>query len=229
MRKISFKTSQGRVEVDFGESIGYCVSLSGGIDSAIALYCLVKAMDDDYDYKPIYAITTMNRTDKACGYHAQLIIDWIKRKFPKVEIDHFITSTILDGTSKSKIANEYCFKLFKKKKIDVWIDGVTRNPKDNSFKYIDHEDPFSVASENFRNEKLEMYKQLYEYPADKKGTGPIRIRPWANIDKKGLYEISQKLNITGRIIILTKSCTHRKKYKCGICWWCQERKWAFND
>ena len=41
---------------------------NGGIDSGTLLYCIRKTMTDHNKFKPIYAITTQNKNDKACGY-----------------------------------------------------------------------------------------------------------------------------------------------------------------
>ena len=56
----------------------------------------------------------------------------------------------------------------------------------------------------------------------------VRLRPFANINKKGVCEITEQKKIRTRLLMITKSCTDGKQYKCNTCWWCQERHWGFN-
>lgn len=62
-------------------------------------------------------------------------------------------------------------------------------------------------------------------------------RPWTNIDKKKIAEIYKEYDLIDSLFPLTRSCEWTVNMideipdpgskHCGQCWWCQERKWGF--
>lgn len=217
---LQIETSQDKIDIPLDAELGYCLNVSGGIDSGTLLYCICKTMTDHNKFKPVYAITTQNKNDKACGYHAQLVIDFVRRKFPKVKIEHILVSSFLGGEHKASKSNRIVYDLYQDKKIDIYFDGVTRNPIDDSFKFTAPDKRY-VERISVRDKPLKR-EITYFY-------GLKRIRPWSNLDKRGIREITDKYNISIKLLLLTKSCTDGKMYECGTCWWCSERKWAYGD
>lgn len=73
-------------------------------------------------------------------------------------------------------------------------------------------------------------------PEELGGLGPVRIRsqsaliyqPWFDLDKTETIKLAQELKILDQVAILSHTCTERTELRCGICWQCQERQWAFN-
>lgn len=105
------------------------------------------------------------------------------------------------------------------------MDGVTMNPKTPDFVFKDPEKRYTkrIPERDIPLAREEIFPKEWGDIA-----GLRKIRPWNNIDKKGIAEITQQKKITTRLLLITKSCTDQVEYKCGTCWWCQERAWAFN-
>ena len=118
---LQIETSQDKIDIPLDAELGYCLNVSGGIDSGTLLYCICKTMTDHNKFKPVYAITTQNKNDKACGYHAQLVIDFVRRKFPKVKIEHILVSSVLSGAHKASKSDRIVYDLYQDKKIDFYI------------------------------------------------------------------------------------------------------------
>ena len=214
---LSLEISQGIIEIPIEKYKGIALCVSGGIDSATLLYIISEYITNNNLDTQLYALTVPNRTDSACGYHAQLVIDFVTRKFP-VNINHTIRSTIFDGGKKNQVMNEWFRELRKMRKIQCTLNGVTANPKDSSFKFIEP-------------------KNYYIKPLPERDGNPIKYKrregydhyfPFATTDKKGVCEITELKNITERLLLITKSCTSDVHYHCGECWWCQERTWGFS-
>ena len=50
------------------------------------------------------------------------------------------------------------------------------------------------------------------------------------MDKKDIARLYEEEGILDDLFPLTRSCENDDTldYHCGFCWWCDERKWAFN-
>ena len=71
------------------------------------------------------------------------------------------------------------------------------------------------------------------------GTEPTRIPPDANfsgwhfpfakMDKRETVELAHQIGILDEISELSHSCTETSGERCGSCWQCNERSWAFKE
>ena len=79
---LTLKISQGTIDIPIEKYKGIALAVSGGIDSATLLYIMSEYIHENNLNTQIYALTVPNKTDSASGYHAQLVIEFVKRKFP---------------------------------------------------------------------------------------------------------------------------------------------------
>ena len=211
-------TSQDTIDIDFTGYTGLGMYLSGGLDSATLLYCIGEYVTQENIDLTIYAITVPNKNDIACGHFASLVIQFVNRRFPKLNIEHIVKSISRGGGFKASEGLKVVMQLQSEGKIQGWIEGVTKNP-DDTFEFIEPNKHY-VTRIPERDHDMAKIKSI-----DK---NLIRLRPFANINKKGVCEITEQKKIKTRLLMITKSCTDGKQYKCNTCWWCQERHWGFN-
>jgi 7-cyano-7-deazaguanine synthase in queuosine biosynthesis len=60
------------------------------------------------------------------------------------------------------------------------------------------------------------------------GTGANVSQPWFDITKDVIVATAIECGLTD-IMIHSHSCTETPMIRCGVCWWCNERAWAFNE
>jgi tRNA(Ile)-lysidine synthase TilS/MesJ len=211
-------TSQDTIEFDFKDYKGLAIALSGGIDSATLFYCLAEYITvEKLDIK-LYPMTATSKQDVAASHAAGLVVNLIKKRFPNVFVEHIIRYTTLGGNFKKDVVNRIVTELYEKELIQAFIDGVTKNP-DSSFNFIPPDEHYS-AREEYRESDM---PKVIVFPDSQ-----TLFRPFAGINKKGICEITEQKNITKRLLLITRSCSHTRMYRCKKCWWCQERQWGFN-
>jgi 7-cyano-7-deazaguanine synthase in queuosine biosynthesis len=76
-------------------------------------------------------------------------------------------------------------------------------------------------------------------PEELIGTGPTRIAPdakftgwhfpFSTLTKRETVKLAHDLGVLEEISTLSHSCTETDGDRCGNCWQCNERKWAFNE
>jgi hypothetical protein len=211
-------TSQDTIEFDLKGYTGVAICLSGGADSSTLLYCLAEYITIEKLNIKIYPITISNKNDLVAVHTASLVINFVNKRFPSVFIDHICKSINLSGGFKALTADKIIAKMYRRGEIQAYIEGVTKNP-DSTFTFIPPP-KHHVPAEVFREAeipKITIWK-----------SGLIRIRPFADINKKGVCEITTQKGITTRLLLMTRSCTDLKEFRCNTCWWCQERHWGFN-
>ena len=211
-------TSQDVIEFNLEGYTGVAICLSGGADSSTLLYCLAEYIAlEKLDIK-VYPITISNKTDVSAAHAASLVVNFVRKRFPTVVIDHICKSINLGGGFKSTTADKIIESMYFKGEIQAYIEGVTRNP-DSTFKFVPP-NKYHVPAEEFREVTIPKIKVSHG--------GLLRIRPFAGINKKGVFEVAEQKGITIRILLMTRSCTDLKEFRCNTCWWCQERHWGFN-
>lgn len=211
-------TSQDTIEFEFEKYTGIAVCLSGGADSATLFYCLAEYITvENLDIK-LYPITISSKNDLVAAHAGTLVVNFVKKRFPNVFIEHICKSITLSGDFKAPTAYRIIEDMYFKGQVQAYIEGVTRNP-DNTFKF----NPpayHHVPAEKFREVHIPKVKTHQ--------SGLLRIRPFAGINKKGVCEITDQKKITARILLMTRSCTDGLQFRCNTCWWCRERQWGFS-
>lgn len=193
------------------------VSCSGGADSSILLYHLMREKEDK-----IYIFTTGNNQRER--YNVQTAVNVVEKIIQltgNTNIEHHISYCEIQTSE----------ELFPK--LRTYIDnnttgiiysGLTANPPKevtDIFKL-----PITETNRTLGNNAYMHYNN----------TG---YTPWANSDKLKIAEMYKEANLLDELYPITRSCEYDptsnyfKNIKnpgighCGKCWWCEERKWAF--
>lgn len=183
------------MKIDLDINLKYGILLSGGLDSAVLLYLIIK----DYPLIDIQPFT-IPKHDGAILY-ADPVIDHFNEKF-----DLKIPKTIAVGDPdahhrlQSKTATK---EIFEKYIVDKLFIAINQNPP-----------------------------ELTDLPGaprrDQKSNDPRIIFPFVDLYKDDILRIminEQQEDLSE----ITHSCTEQKIGRCGICWQCTERRWAFSQ
>lgn len=185
------------------------VLVSGGADSAMLLYLLMK-----YHAHKIYIFTLASSLkNNVNSKHAIDVVSKCSEITGNQNFTHLVSYCHTQTTDKLfKNATEY----LENGTINWLYTGITKNP------------PESVTRE-FQDETTESHerdpsvKRLVVHE-DRK-----IITPFTNIDKKELANLYKQHNLTDTLFPLTRSCESLEFFTehCETCWWCEERKWGF--
>lgn len=195
------------------------ISCSGGADSAILLYHLMKNKTDD----KIYIFSTGNHEKRRLNVPvATTVVEKCIQLTGNADVEHHITyAPEQDNMSLFGKLDYY----FDNNLINIVYTGVTENPP-------------STVTDKFLEEVTEPERE-----ADI-GVKPTILynkfyTPWVNINKLKIAEMYNEENLMEDLYPYTRSCeyNHNNRFfaniedpglgHCGMCWWCEERKWAF--
>jgi len=209
------------------------ISLSGGADSALLAYLILKETDAD-----IYFTTQIRmwKTRPWQRYIAQDVVAWFKEHFPnRIEhIEGFIppemeepnTTYITDEYGASKPGNRIILRAHNEwvihtHKLDAWYAAVTKNPED------------------VPGGPVERYEGVL--PLHMMHMGIDIVHPFVYTTKDWIVKQYDKENILD-LLNITRSCEGEFKnitYEtytpgqivptCGECFWCKEREWAIEQ
>lgn len=187
----------------------YACWCSGGIDSTLLLYYLMKSN------KPVDVLTTVSVNS---GIHNQKIVSNIIDKCIELTGNVNVTHITSFDNAKGKdnlIQNTIPF--LSNNYIDKVYTGVTANPPEGVIKD-------SLDEDRSRDPNKEKSIQ----------PNPYAITPFANYDKQWIAERYKEENLLETLLPLTFSCIKYDEYNiegnkeaCGICWWCKEKAWGF--
>jgi len=198
-----------------GDIIG--IAMSGGADSTLLCYLLAKTIYENnlnYTIQPICGFDISAQED---GKQLPLIIEYISKAFPDVNIKWPIT-TIFDSKGKD-VKNDYIselkFSLYDNY-VNIIYSGMTLGP------------PAEVQKEFNRNKNnIKNIMRLPNYDDETQlveSKNNINILPFKYVDKRFVIKMYYVLDIKD-LLKLTQSCVSPAG-NCGMCWWCQEREWA---
>ena len=218
------------------------VSLSGGCDSAAALY-LGLTHFPDIEWIP-YTCRDLNAPGDADS--AIMFIKKYQKLFPHANLQACQVFEFDDKDPKNHADANYCIKYYERYKdmtivgmtkillIDritrdlmnkydnpLRFDGMSKNPSEQEMidgGFLDVSEPRRTHEDNWPN----FFRQIYQ--------------PFINVDKKFIADIYfQHEFLLKEIYPHTKSCTGTAWFTqgftrvCGKCFWCYERNWAFGD
>jgi hypothetical protein len=173
----------------------YGIMLSGGLDSAVLFYLLLKE-NPNINLQPF----TIPKFDGAALY-AGPIVDYYNRMF---SIN--IAQPILVGDpdayhrQQSKIA---ITDIFNKTPVDILFVAINQNPP-----------------------ALNMLPGAPQ--RDTKSNNPKILFPFVDMHKDQILQIMYNEG-QEHLINITHSCTEQQIGRCGQCWQCTERAWAFSQ
>lgn len=190
-------------------------SVSGGADSALMLYFILK-----YTSKPVHIFTYAHEDKMLRNPTASIaVVNRCASLTGNYDLTHhLIYRKYGNRTELFGLPIEYKSKGL----IDTLYTGITKNPPlsvSNSFLYPNTEhlnrDPDTVRSN----------KTDFVY------------MPWTNLDKRDIAKIYRSHNLIDTLFPVTRSCEWTPKSEgvpdpgmghCGKCWWCEERQWGFD-
>lgn len=187
------------------------IKASGGADSSILLYNLMKHKSDS----TIHIFTTgLNIQHRYNVKVATRVIEKCIRLTGNSNIEHHIKY--------SEDANSLFTNLelyFNNNVINMMYTGITENPP------REITDKFTLPTTEKEREPCTKKEHI-------RGKNKKFYTPLANFNKQKIAEMYQENNLMEDLFPLTRSCepVDRKDIglsHCGECWWCQERKWAF--
>lgn len=194
-------------------SIG--VSCSGGADSTILLYHLMK-----HAKGTIHIFTTGNNQRER--YNVKVACEVVEkciRLTGNTNIEHHIS--YCEVQSFDTLFPKLDFYL-KSGIIDMLYTGITANPPkevSDTFKL-----PVSEANRDGNSDLIHHNGKVYT--------------PWYNINKQEIAKMYDE-ELLKDLFAITRSCEYDPTSSyfdnienpqdghCGECWWCEERKWAF--
>jgi len=201
------------------------ISMSGGLDSSLMTWLLCKEISDKKQNTKVFPLHGIDNTRPTSPENIQNIINFLRNSFPTIEINDMLT---WDNTKDYKIP---------KSKKDS--DGLKKWCLKYSIKYL-----YQGRTANPPNEILEEFGGFFQEERSHYRDKPIKelirpfnaylIRPWANVDKKYIYEQYKKHNLLDTLEPLTWSCiayaedTNFFTEPCKRCYWCKEKYWGFN-
>lgn len=200
--------------------------LSGGLDSAILLYCICK-------YYPQTIIVTATGKNIHVPYDAEKakdILSFIENEFPE---NNIIKNCEYDLDPKNK----------------EWLEKA----KDwKNTRFHSHQSLSQHMQQVHELEKIKLDTQIYDFmngttanpPVEIDGGMPARVGkdlpevietsknvrmhlPWANKDKKYIAKIYKDEGLMESLFKLTRSCIGTNLNECGKCFWCLEKHWGF--
>lgn len=225
-------------EWDHSSHKKFMLALSSGTDSAMYLYLACLAIPE----KQIICHTGVDRgwgKDPYIGDYAREIVDFMRKKFPHVDIVHEVydfNSQLLEhiqqarkeideAEDKSLFPTVYghakgvatrAIKREIKQRYECTLSGhgITKNPP--------IELPHAEPRRNREYEPMVVLK-----------SGNVQYRPFVNVDKKFIAELYEQYDLMDDLFPMTASCignnedTKFHTEPCRTCFWCHEKLWAF--
>ena len=197
------------------------VSVSGGADSAILLYFLMK-----YHKHKIYITTLADRSKFIRNPKKSL--DIVAKVVELTENENYEHKIKYVNQQNDKNIFKDLITMHENGTIINFYQGITANPPDEItfnkeyFSSLTTED--KIRSPNF----------IRTIDVD----GGFMVRPWTNIDKKAIAQMYIDEGLLDILFPLTGSCEWQEHMPftegvnpyteyCGKCWWCEERIWGF--
>lgn len=190
------------------------ITVSGGADSALALYFLLK-----YSETPVHIFTL------AClgkqNTNARATVNIISKCAELTDNYNFIQHVTYMRTQNIDILLETPRKYIAGGIINTLYSGQTKNPP--------HE-----VNESFSDNTTETVNRDPDVVRDPH-IGPHYL-PWTNLDKQDIAKIYRDHDLMDSLFPLTRSCEWQPDIgfgpdpgdeHCGKCWWCSEREWGF--
>lgn len=189
------------------------VQLSGGADSALMLFLLIKMAQERGDEVSIYPITGYDVSDPDMTTYqvAENIINWIKSKtnYNFIEPLIVVPYTNVDNTKDEMLRSSRKY-LIQRYGCSTVLDGISLGMPDsqrsgpNGYQWVDDQQISSLA---------------VKYPHQ---------FPWSTVTKRFIAAQYKKFGIE-ELSMLTNSCITSSVTPCKECWWCHERYWAFGS
>jgi 7-cyano-7-deazaguanine synthase in queuosine biosynthesis len=189
------------------------ISVSGGADSALLLYFLLK-----YSKDRLHIFTLADGTKQITGAKSAVnVVYKCAQLTGNYNFEHHIDySPDFIDTYIERLPFEY----LDKKEFNVLYAGITNLPPKTDRMTFSKDFYHEMRNPD---ENRDVFRYGFSYI------------PWTNIDKKKIAEIYKEYNLLDSLFPITRSCEWNEiiggqspgMEHCGDCWWCNERQWAF--
>ena len=200
------------------------ISLSGGADSSLLFYILMK-----YASGPIHVFSCGNGNT---NYHEPIsairVINYCIKKLNRNDV--YFHAHWVDAKN---IANMFAKELIKSCELTSLYNGFTRPPPEGAIVNYDTTGPIAVGGVDHKKvlptywtkEHNALIQEVFGVPLG--GEKPL-YTPFINFNKQELAKIYSFLEIQ-ELYSITRSCESLSLTMghCGTCWWCKERIWGF--
>ena len=212
------------------------IMVSGGADSAILLYYLMKHCTSKIH---IYSQGS-NLKYRRNAIIAPRVVEKCIELTGNIKVVHHISYNEASTDSSMIEAPESAIK---SGLVNVVYDGTTMNPPDNIAMNLVPIVPKTNLDGTVSNHTAFPPGDMRNDTGDNEtlyGDGDFYM-PWANTNKKGIAEMYRDENLIDSLLPVTRSCEWDPKCEyydvigtvdpglghCGECWWCKEREWGF--
>lgn len=234
-----------KVEIPFNKDwTGVAIAVSGGADSALLAYMVCQKVKGS-NVKTVHIINNVRcwKTKPWQQTDFKKVYTWLQNEFLEInfklhtnfippEMEHAYGTMITDEYGKTVSGDTLELRSFAEyvcvtENVDAYFNGVTRNPRDNSFNGLSARD-IEPTDDNKHLEKMIHM-------------GRLACHPFRFVDKSWIMLKYKELGLE-KLLDLTRSCEGEfphityETYTpgqyvpiCGKCFWCKEREWAKNE
>jgi hypothetical protein len=190
------------------------IAVSGGLDSTLLAYLLTYTKYKLQSSAELKYFCVPRPDDSIL--HARRVVDYIDRWFNQPPST--IYSVGQGDLHHSEQVKSGMREAIQTHNLDILVAGVTMNPEScNPPEYLP----------NYEYGKFtEPDGTPYNGPIRVKPQNPKFINPFWNVTKEETVALMKEMQLT-EIPNITHTCTGSKSKRCGVCWQCCERAWAF--
>ena len=190
---------------------------SGGADSSILLYILMKYTDNNIT---VFTLGNQQKDHRNITV-AENVINKCQELTGRNVSNHIVKK--VEKQTKEEIFNPDFLNYVDNGTLDIMYTGFTTNPPDNITENFKQESDLTVRSPNIKRPYWHRNNTVYT--------------PFSNIDKSVIAQMYTELVVRDSLYPVTRSCeweigmggTDPGLGHCGDCWWCEERIWAFSE
>lgn len=228
---------------DFEHPDQILMTLSGGLDSASLMYLIC-------NHLPQVEVIPFTARDVRATKDAEAandIVYWMQQKFPSVKI-HDLSVYDFDQEDRSIVSENEIEQAIKgnPKWRDLEKDSISKTLQLNSIcKNIKNLYPDAVRCDAMTaNPPAEIMQTMgfYNIAERRRDSSQLKnqlpnkrlYKPYVNVNKKFVADVYVQNNLMRELFPLTRSCVGRAEHtdnytrECHSCFWCYEKKWAFD-
>lgn len=194
------------VNVPKNKKIG--VMLSGGMDSAVMLFLILKEITDKKINSTLTVYNVPNINDNAI-VHSKNVVDYLEKYF-NITID--LKNIGNGGAHHRSLINDPARSLIENKIVDVLYSGQNQFP------------PESINWKSYKELGADRFVRRNPDAPE----SPFVKYPFIKLYKHHILELYNQFDILD-LAYITHSCTQEKEIHCRQCLWCTERMWAFDQ
>lgn len=204
------KLKVANIDIEFAEG-PVAISASGGADSSLLLHLLVEHCSG-----PIHVLTGASREKfRTSATIAQNIVQWQLDRTGRTDLFHHVFYYDVQ-TFQNLFKN--VDQLATAHGAGCIYTAVTANPPDDQLENSRYfHSPVAPLHDRRRPDVIRPVRNGLYYS------------PFFNHNKRDIGAAYHELGLLDTLYPLTRSCesTTQATGHCGVCWWCEERRWGF--